>query len=103
GSWAIRPTVRVHESRQHYRGETMILEPELVCEGGVGRIVDFMPLVDGHEDRSDRVRIVEGVDGEVQLAMWVAPRFRYGAYAPWVTREQDGTRFTVGPDALTLR
>src|SRR5262245_58824539 len=103
GSWAIRPTVRQHETRQHYRGETMILETELVCEGGVVRIVDFMPLAGGHEDRSDIVRIIEGVDGEVPLEMWVEPRFGYGAYAPWITREQDGIRFTAGPDALVLR
>jgi GH15 family glucan-1,4-alpha-glucosidase len=103
GTWAIHPTVRLHETRQRYRGETMILETELVCDGGVARIIDFMPLAGGHDERSDIVRIVEGVDGEVPLEMRLLPRFGYGAYAPWITREQDGTRFTAGPDSLMLR
>jgi GH15 family glucan-1,4-alpha-glucosidase len=103
GTWALRPTVRTHENRQRYRGETMILETEFVCEGGVVRIIDFMPLAPGYEDRCDIVRIVEGVEGEVPLEMWLEPRFGYGAYSGWVTHETDGTRFTAGPDSLMFR
>src|SRR5215813_13497774 len=64
GSWALRPTAAVRESRQRYRDETMILETEFVCDGGAVRITDFMPL---GEDRCDVVRIVEGLEGEVQM------------------------------------
>jgi GH15 family glucan-1,4-alpha-glucosidase len=103
GTWAIRPTVRLRESRQRYRGDTMILETELVCEGGVARIIDFMPLAGESEERSDLVRIVEGVDGEVPLEMWLEPKFGYGADAPWVSYVDGGTRFTAGPDSLILR
>jgi GH15 family glucan-1,4-alpha-glucosidase len=35
GTWSIRPTMRRRETRQRYRDDTMILETEFVCEGGV--------------------------------------------------------------------
>jgi GH15 family glucan-1,4-alpha-glucosidase len=103
GAWSIRPTVRVHESRQRYRDDTMVLETEFACDGGVVRIVDFMPLATGPDDRSDVVRIIEGVDGEVSMEMLLEPRFGYGAYTPWITHDADGAHFVAGPDALTLR
>ena len=103
GMWAIRPTVRQRETRQRYRGDTMIIETEFVCDSGVVRVIDFMPLATGQEDRSDLVRIIEGIEGEVPIEMTLEPRFGYGANAAWVTRDADGTHFTAGPDALVLR
>jgi GH15 family glucan-1,4-alpha-glucosidase len=101
GTYALRPTVRVRENRQRYRGDTLILETEFVCDGGVARVIDFMPL--SGDERSDLIRIVEGVEGEVPLELWLEPRFGYGADSPWITHEADGTRFTAGPDALMFR
>lgn len=99
GRWALRPTVRVRETRQRYRDHTMVLETELVCDGGVARIIDFMPI----GGRCDVVRIVEGVDGEVPIEMLLDVRFGYGADAPLIEMTRDGTRFVAGPDALILR
>ena len=65
GSWALRPAVRVRESKQRYRDNSMVLETDLICEGGAVRITDFMPIADG----CDVVRIVEGLDGEVPVEM----------------------------------
>jgi GH15 family glucan-1,4-alpha-glucosidase len=100
GSWALRPTVTVRETHQRYRDDTMILETEFVCDGGVVRIVDFMPVGD---DRCDVVRIVEGVEGEVEMEMLLNVRFGYGAFTPWITQEHDGMEFVGGPDAVFLR
>src|SRR5215471_13390865 len=99
GRWALRPTVRLRETRQRYRGDTMVLETELLCDGGVVRIIDFMPM----GGRCDIVRIVEGVDGEVPIEMLLDVRFGYGADAPLIEMTRDGTRFLAGPDALILR
>ena len=60
GRWSVRPTVAVREQRQRYRGETLVLETELVCDGGAIRIVDFMP----YDGRCDLVRIIEGIEGD---------------------------------------
>ena len=99
GRWSLRPTVEVRETRQRYRDDTMILETELVCDGGVVRIIDFMPV----GSRCDVVRIVEGVEGEVPLEMLLNVRFGYGANAPLIRKYDDGTYFLAGPDALVLR
>ncbi len=74
-----------------------------MCDGGIVRITDFMPPATGHEDRSDVVRIIEGLEGDVPIEMMLEPRFGYGADKAWVTRDQDGTQFIAGPDALVLR
>jgi GH15 family glucan-1,4-alpha-glucosidase len=102
GAWSIRPTVGVREARQRYRGETLILETEFVCDGGVVRVTDFMPI-SGGEDRSDLVRVVEGLEGEVQLEMLLNVRFGYGADRPWITPCPGGLMLVAGPNALALR
>jgi GH15 family glucan-1,4-alpha-glucosidase len=99
GRWAIRPTVRVREARQRYRGDTLILETEFVCEGGTIRLIDFMPM----GERCDVVRIIEGVDGEVPIEMLLNVQFGYGADAPIVESTAGGTCFMAGPDGLFLR
>lgn len=99
GRWGLRPTVTIRENRQRYRGDTMILETEFACDGGMVRIIDFMPV----SDRCDVVRIIEGIEGEVPLEMLLDIRFGYGANAPSIERMGDGTCFLSGPDALMLR
>jgi GH15 family glucan-1,4-alpha-glucosidase len=100
GRWALRPTVRINETRQRYRDDTLVLETEFVCDGGVARLIDFMPMTG---DRCDLVRILEGVEGEVQMEMLLDVRFGYGADAPWITPNPGGLCFTAGPDAIVLR
>jgi GH15 family glucan-1,4-alpha-glucosidase len=56
GRWAIRPTTRIRKSEQRYRGDTLILETEVECDGGRFRIIDFMPVA---AEGSDIVRLVE--------------------------------------------
>jgi GH15 family glucan-1,4-alpha-glucosidase len=99
GRWSLRPTVDVREIRQRYRDNTMILETEFVCDGGVARLIDFMPV----GSRCDVVRIVEGVEGEVPLEMLLFIRFGYGADAPLLRKQDDGMYFMAGPDAMVLR
>jgi GH15 family glucan-1,4-alpha-glucosidase len=100
GRWAIRPTTAILKSDQRYRSDTLILETRLECEGGAVRIIDFMPLNAG---RSDIVRIVEGIVGEVHLEMILEPRFGYGGHMPWVKPEDGFVSMIAGPDALHLR
>jgi GH15 family glucan-1,4-alpha-glucosidase len=101
GRWGLRPTERVVSRVQRYRHHTMVLETEFTCARGSVRVVDFMPVTGG---RSDVVRIVEGVSGEVELETRLVPRFGYGACLPWVRRHDSGeVSLTAGPDALHLR
>jgi GH15 family glucan-1,4-alpha-glucosidase len=99
GRWSVRPTADVREIRQRYRGDTMILETEFVCDAGALRLIDFMPV----GSRCDVVRIVEGIEGEVPLEMLLNIRFGYGADAPLLRKLDDGMYFMAGPDAMVLR
>jgi GH15 family glucan-1,4-alpha-glucosidase len=101
GSWAFHPTVPIRETRQRYREGSMVLETEFVCDGGVVRITDFMPI--GAEgDRCDLARLVEGVEGEVPMEMLLNLRFGYGAYSPAISGSRDDLHFVAGPDAMVL-
>ena len=92
------------ETKQRYRGDTMILETEFFCDSGAVRIIDFMPVGHGEEaERCDIVRIIEGLEGEVPVEMLLDVRFGYGKDTPWVTREDQDVRFTAGPDTLVFR
>jgi len=102
GAWALTPTSGVRERRQRYRENTLILETDVVCDGGSVRLIDFMPPT-GSPDRSDVVRIVEGVDGEVPMQMVLVARFDYGANTPWITPAPGGFRLVAGPDAVLIR
>ena len=100
GRWAIRPTVPVRRRSQRYRGDTLILETEVACDGGVIRHTDFMPPSDA---RCDVIRIIEGVDGEVPMETLLDVRFGYGINAPWIVPAANGFSFVSGPDAALIR
>lgn len=100
GRWGLRAVGRIRGNRQQYRGDTMILETELDCDGGAIRVIDFMPP---DPDRSDVVRIVEGVDGEVDVEMTLDARFGYGANLPWIQSRDGAVTLTAGPDSLHIR
>jgi GH15 family glucan-1,4-alpha-glucosidase len=100
GLWALRPIVAIRRRNQRYRGDTLIIETDIECEGGVVRHTDFMPTNDG---RCDVIRIIEGVDGEVPMEMLFAARFGYGTIKPTVLRTTSGFTSLAGPDAVTLR
>lgn len=100
GRWGLRPTTTVRKRDQRYRRETLILETEFECDGGAVRIIDFMPP---NTDRSDVVRIVEGIEGKSSLEMILNARFGYGANFPWVQAREGVVSLTAGPDALHVR
>jgi GH15 family glucan-1,4-alpha-glucosidase len=103
GRWRIAPEHGTRSTRRRYREGTLILETEFDTGDGAVRLVDFMPIrKDSH--RSEIVRIVEGVSGNVPLRMDLRIRFDYGRIVPWVTRENGGRRLraVAGPHSVTL-
>jgi GH15 family glucan-1,4-alpha-glucosidase len=102
GHWIIAPSSAVRKVRRRYRGPTLILETQFVTDSGVVEVVDFMPIVERHQ-QVDVVRIVRGLRGTVPMRMRVVFRFDYGHIVPWVTRRDHGLRAIAGPDALKLQ
>jgi GH15 family glucan-1,4-alpha-glucosidase len=109
GRWQICPRhwskgVVTCTSRRYLPG-TLLLETIWETETGKVRLLDAMPPRDRH---ADIVRRVEGLEGEVEMAMRWVVRFSYGSAVPWVRRVTDGEGLpgllaVAGPDAVILR
>jgi GH15 family glucan-1,4-alpha-glucosidase len=100
GYWMLRPTGRFASERR-YRPGTLILETVFKTDGGRVRIIDFMPL---RTELSKVVRIVEGLEGEVEMRSELVVRFDYGVSVPWVSRiEGDAISLVAGASMLLLR
>ncbi|MEP6955809.1 MAG: glycoside hydrolase family 15 protein [Chthoniobacterales bacterium] len=100
GIWRFTPAGKLVATGRRYRGETLILETELETAEGTVRLIDFMPP---RGAAPDIIRIVEGVEGTVELEMELTIRFDYGHVVPWVRQRDGALEAIAGPDALVLR
>jgi GH15 family glucan-1,4-alpha-glucosidase len=100
GRWRLAPASKVRAVRRAYRHDTLVLETEFESSSGVVRLIDCMPV---WNERTDVVRVVEGVRGRVPMRMELIIRPGYGAVTPWVRRVDDALLATAGPDSLELR
>src|ERR687897_271209 len=94
GSWSIHPTASCR-SEHRYLEYTNVLETIFVCGEGRVRLLDFMPV--SSEAASGTVyppiaviRIIEGLDGEIEIESHCRPRPDYGLSFP--TFEAQGRR-----------
>jgi GH15 family glucan-1,4-alpha-glucosidase len=99
GHWNISPKGKPLRTSRRYRDYTLVLETEHVLPEGIVRVIDFMPTR-GTYPRI--VRIVEGIQGRVPMAMQLVVRFEYGSRVPWVHRTPSGLEFAAGPNGLVL-
>ncbi|HEY2374220.1 MAG TPA: glycoside hydrolase family 15 protein [Gaiellaceae bacterium] len=100
GRWLLAPADGGKPSRR-YLHDTLVLETTWDCDNGVVRVFDFMPP---RGKAPDVVRVVEGVEGRVEMHSELVIRFDYGQVVPWVSRTDGDTRLAIaGPDALCLR
>jgi GH15 family glucan-1,4-alpha-glucosidase len=100
GCWLIRPDEQ-HSACRRYRPGSLILETTFRTASGRVRLTDFMPpKVNG----SKIVRIVEGLEGTVEMCTELVARFDYGVTVPWTSRLHDGALSAVaGAHMLVLR
>ena len=102
GRWLLRP-FGPSEATRRYVGNTSILETTHRTATGIVKITDLMPL--GME-RADLVRIVDCIEGEVEMQHEWIVRFNYGRTRPWVSHhpnlepDQDALIAIAGPDML---
>jgi len=101
GRWLIEPAAKKFTSRRRYRGDSLILETIFTTATGKARVADFMPP---GTPESCIVRIVEALEGHVDMRTELAIRFDYGVTIPWVSRRDTRTLTAVaGPHLLTFR
>ncbi|MDP8947969.1 MAG: glycoside hydrolase family 15 protein, partial [Actinomycetota bacterium] len=89
GFCSISPKGGIETSSRRYIDNTLVLETTFHTVGGEVRLLDCFALPASAEDYPYRqlLRIVEGVRGQVELDLKIAPRFDYGDVKPWVRHE----------------
>ncbi|HTC84387.1 MAG TPA: glycoside hydrolase family 15 protein [Rhizomicrobium sp.] len=101
GRWLIAPAAKKITVSRRYRGDSLILETLFTTKTGKARVIDFMPPGSAE---SSIVRIVECVQGRVDMHTELSIRFDYGVTIPWVSRRDRRTLTAVaGPHLLTFR
>src|SRR5215207_645845 len=105
GHWSIRP-VGSYTSERRYLPGTLVIETTFTSETGTVRLLDtmsFAPGQRGHDLGFDAphelLRGIEGVAGEVELELDLAPRPQYGLIKPLI-RLVDGGARTFGAARL---
>ena len=99
GRWLLAPEHGGTSSRR-YLDDTLVLETTWESDEGRARVLDFMPP---RGTAPDVVRIVEGLEGQVQMRSELVIRFDYGSIVPWVRRVDDARLAIAGPDSLCFR
>src|SRR5476651_1943441 len=99
GHWLIEPAAKKFHATRRYRGDSLILETTFTTPAGKAKVTDFMPP---GTPGSCIVRIVECLEGRVDMRTELAIRFDYGVTIPWVSRRDRRTLTAVaGPHLLT--
>jgi len=108
GHWSIRPTGEFTAERR-YVPETLVIETTFTTGSGSVRLRDAMAFARGQRGHDlgydvphEVLRGVEGLSGEVELEMELAPRPEYGLVRP-LFRQEDGGARTFGATRLAVR
>jgi GH15 family glucan-1,4-alpha-glucosidase len=98
GRWLLAAKGGARRVERSYHKGSMVLETVMHTNTGTVRIVDCMPHWEG---RSDVVRIVEGLSGQVEMSTELCVRFDYGSIVPLM--HHGGSIITAGPDSVAVR
>jgi alpha,alpha-trehalase len=108
GHWSIAP-VGESASKRRYLPGTLVIETTFTTATGTVRLIDamaFAPSQRGHDlgrgAPHEVLRLVEGVSGEVELEMELAPRPEYGLVRPLFRMEEGGGRTFGGPNQIAV-
>src|ERR671910_3008952 len=84
GHWSIRPAGGFEVERR-YLDASLVIETTFSTDSGTVRLVDALAFAEGQRGHDlgldpphELLRSVEGVSGEVEMAMELAPRPEYG-------------------------
>ena len=104
GCWSLRPVDVAAQSRRWYLEDTFILVTEWKTQTGTAQVHELLPMSD---DRTDLVRRVVGIEGDVSFRTELRMHFDYARALPWVRQIGDSAEpalsATAGPDAVVVR
>jgi GH15 family glucan-1,4-alpha-glucosidase len=98
GYCAIAPAQKSVAVSRRYLPGTMVLETRFRSESGEVVLTDFLVMdAEAHEQaRNEHVRIVECLNGEVQMLAEVRPRLDFGEILPQTKRHETGIYSAIG-------
>ncbi|HEY3019613.1 MAG TPA: glycoside hydrolase family 15 protein [Solirubrobacteraceae bacterium] len=109
GHWSIAPAGELTAERR-YIGGTLVVETTFTTPGGTVRVTDALAFPEGQRGHDlgkdaphELLRSVEGVSGEVELELELAPRAEYGLVRPLIRVEEGGARTFGGPNRMAVR
>src|SRR3954468_11928910 len=109
GHWSIAPEGE-HRSERRYLDGTLVVETTFTTDTGSVRLTDALAVPEGqrgHDLGKDSphevLRSVEGVSGEVELVLELAPRAEYGLVRPLIRVTEGGARTFGGPNRMAVR
>jgi GH15 family glucan-1,4-alpha-glucosidase len=108
GHWSITPVAAFTTDRRYLPG-SLVIETTFTTEAGSVRLTDALAVAEGqrghalgHDAPHELLRLVEGVEGEVELALELAPRGEYGLVRPLFRAENGGGRTFGGPNRIAV-
>src|SRR3954447_2431578 len=108
GHWSIRPVGEFTAQRRYLDG-TLVIETTFATDTGTVCLRDAMAFAKGQRGHDlgfdaphEVLRAVEGVAGEVELVLELAPRPEYGLITPLIRLEAGGAR-TFGSGRMAVR
>ncbi|HET7052048.1 MAG TPA: trehalase-like domain-containing protein, partial [Solirubrobacteraceae bacterium] len=108
GHWQIKPS-GPHRSERRYLPGTLVIETTFATETGSVRLTDAMAFAAGQRNHELGLgvphlllRSIEGLVGEVELGLVLAPRPEYGLVKPLFRATEAGGRTFGGPNQVVV-
>jgi GH15 family glucan-1,4-alpha-glucosidase len=108
GHFSIAPA-RPFEISRRYLSGTLVIETTFTTDDGAVRLIDALAFAPGQREHElglaaphELLRLVEGVEGSVELELELAPRPEYGLVRPLLRRTEVGCRSFGGPNQIAL-
>jgi GH15 family glucan-1,4-alpha-glucosidase len=105
GGWCtVTPTDPAAAFSRRYLEGTLVLQTEMTAAGGRVRLTDCLTMRPGGAQQPYRqlLRVVDGLDGALDLRVEVVPRFDYGQVRPWIRRAGRSWQALGGDDGLVV-
>jgi GH15 family glucan-1,4-alpha-glucosidase len=97
GYCSIAPAADARIERR-YIGDSLVLETTFAADTGSFRVIDLFAMHAGGRELPHRqlIRIVEGIEGSVDVRLEIVPRFDYGELRPWMRYVEEDLYTAIG-------
>jgi GH15 family glucan-1,4-alpha-glucosidase len=104
GCCAVTPADPAARTTRQYLDGTLVLQTEMATPSGRVLVTDCLTMRPGGAQRPYRqlLRVIDGLDGAVDLRVQVTPRFDYGQVRPWIRRSGRTWQALGGDDGLVI-